>query len=408
MRFAVASFLGSLLLAPVAGAAPLDWRAVDVDPRRPLRPRPTSAGSSPRDRSRPRSTSTGDGKKDVQDAFALVTLPHAPGPHRRSRRQQGGLRSGAAARGPRGVGGGCGPGGRDDRARRGQGPRAGRPGAEAGGLLRGRAGRALRWTSEPRSTTKRARRPSPCTTSTRPASASPRRPRSPPRRDSALANLGFVLAEEGRYHPDALVLLARARQFQPRSCTTLNNLAFVMARAGSPGGRAPVLRRGRRPLPAGRDAPPQPRGGAAPGRAVRRPLRASFEQALRLNRARCGRLPHGRRHGPSRPALVHGGAGRGLRAASRPGVGVARRGATWTPFMQVEEVLGMARDKAMEGAAGGHPGAQAAVRRPRQDHPPRPPWPRAAAPARISRAASPTASRSCAPWRRSAGTRGAR
>ncbi|HEY3366972.1 MAG TPA: stalk domain-containing protein [Symbiobacteriaceae bacterium] len=52
-----------------------------------------------------------------------------------------------------------------------------------------------------------------------------------PARDSALANLGFILAQEGKYQ-DALVLLARAREITPAACATSNNIGWVLARNG--------------------------------------------------------------------------------------------------------------------------------------------------------------------------------
>lgn len=52
-----------------------------------------------------------------------------------------------------------------------------------------------------------------------------------PRRDSSLANLGFVMASSGRY-TEALVLLSQARSLNPGSCTTIGNIAFVLARSG--------------------------------------------------------------------------------------------------------------------------------------------------------------------------------
>lgn len=50
-----------------------------------------------------------------------------------------------------------------------------------------------------------------------------------PERDSALANLGFVLAESGRYE-EAMLLYARAREMNPDVCVTNSNIAWVFAR----------------------------------------------------------------------------------------------------------------------------------------------------------------------------------
>ncbi|HEX2949012.1 MAG TPA: tetratricopeptide repeat protein [Armatimonadota bacterium] len=52
-----------------------------------------------------------------------------------------------------------------------------------------------------------------------------------PSRDSAYANLGFTLAQRGRYR-DAMILLAYARQLDPHSGTTSNNIAWIFARNG--------------------------------------------------------------------------------------------------------------------------------------------------------------------------------
>ncbi len=54
---------------------------------------------------------------------------------------------------------------------------------------------------------------------------------SDPRRAPAWSNLGFALAEAGRYR-EALVALSSARQLEPGSCVAENNLGFVFSRAG--------------------------------------------------------------------------------------------------------------------------------------------------------------------------------
>lgn len=50
-----------------------------------------------------------------------------------------------------------------------------------------------------------------------------------PDRDSALANLGYVMAESGRYS-EAMLLYARAREMSPNACTTNSNIAWVFSR----------------------------------------------------------------------------------------------------------------------------------------------------------------------------------
>lgn len=52
-----------------------------------------------------------------------------------------------------------------------------------------------------------------------------------PQRDTALANLGFTLAESGR-HTEAMQLYARAREINPRACATNSNIGWVFARHG--------------------------------------------------------------------------------------------------------------------------------------------------------------------------------
>lgn len=52
-----------------------------------------------------------------------------------------------------------------------------------------------------------------------------------PMRDSVYANLAFTLAQNARYR-DALLLLVYARELQPKSGTTSNNIAWVFARNG--------------------------------------------------------------------------------------------------------------------------------------------------------------------------------
>ncbi len=52
-----------------------------------------------------------------------------------------------------------------------------------------------------------------------------------PQRDSAFANLAFTLAERARY-PEAMVLLAYARELHPKSGVTSNTLAWIFARNG--------------------------------------------------------------------------------------------------------------------------------------------------------------------------------
>ena len=50
-----------------------------------------------------------------------------------------------------------------------------------------------------------------------------------PERDAPLSNLGFVKAQQGAY-ADAMVLYARAREMNPAACTTSSNIAWVFAR----------------------------------------------------------------------------------------------------------------------------------------------------------------------------------
>ena len=343
MRFAVASFLGSLLLAPVAGAAPLDWRAVDVDRdgrfdqadiRRVIAQGPFS----------PSLDVDGDGKKDVQDAFALVTLvtrldrtgdravskeDFAKGPPLAvpEPSEEGAARVVAAALA---EAKGRVPADLERKLEASFATVQGGAAADARAALYDQAGAAalaMHDLDEARFGFARA------------ATLAPRR-------DSALANLGFVLAEEGRYS-DALVLLARARQLQPRSCTTLNNLAFVMARAGS---LADALRY------YGEAVALCPQGGMLhlnlgvvqlqAGQAAA--ARASFEQALRLSpRDADAFLLVAATAPPGPPSSMAAQAAayeqRRARETEWPPWG------DMDPSMQVEEVLGMARDKAREG-----------------------------------------------------------
>jgi tetratricopeptide (TPR) repeat protein len=345
VRFAVTSLIAALAIvpAPTPAAAPLEWRALDVDHNGRLDQADirqiTAKGIFS-----PSIDVNGDGKKDIQDAFALATLitrldrtgdravskeDFAPG---RSltvpEPSEGGAARVVAAALAEAKGRvpadleqkleasfAAVPGGSAVSARAALYDQAGAAALAVHNLDEARFGFAKAATLAPK-------------------------------RDSALANLGFVLAEEGRY-PDALVLLARARQLQPRSCTTLNNLGFVMARAGEladalryhseavvlcPQGGILHLNLGVVQLRAGQEAA----------------ARASFEQALRLDPRDADAFLMGAATAPPGPPSS---------MAAQAAAYEQRRARDtelppWDemdPVMQVEEVLSMEGDKAKKG-----------------------------------------------------------